>query len=184
MKNNIDEILDNKSDNKKKSFIKEIIELACLVIVMFLIFNYVLMSVRVSGTSMLPTYQDGNRGIMVRYMGFNKPNYDDVVVIDYDWQGENEYIVKRIIGLPGDTVEVKNNQVYVNNKAIADPHRMPGSEMADEPSIKLASDEYYVLGDNRDVSKDSRIIGPVNISKIKAVDGFIYWPLSNIKIMN
>ncbi|MDR3214924.1 MAG: signal peptidase I [Bacilli bacterium] len=169
---------------KKKSLKREIIEFLIIIIVIFFTFNYVLMSVKVNGTSMLPTYQDGERGIMLRNMGFNKPNYGNTVVVFYHWDGEAELIVKRVIGLPGDEVKIKDNQIYVNNKAIKDTKRNPNTQMYDFPPLKLADDEYFVMGDNRNVSKDSRMIGPVKFSDIKAINGFMYWPINEIKLID
>ena len=173
-----------KKNKPKRSLLSDIIQIACILIVLFVIFNYVLMSVKVNGTSMLPTYRDGDRGIMYRYMGFNKPKCNDVVVINYDWDYEQEYIVKRIIGVPGDKIEIRNNQVYINDKPYDDSHRMPDSVMENMPPKVLREAEYFVLGDNRDVSKDSRYIGVININKILAVSGFVYWPLNDIKLMH
>ncbi|MDH6604090.1 signal peptidase I [Bacilli bacterium PM5-9] len=170
---------------KKKSFIREIIELVVIFVVMLFIFNFILMSVKVNGTSMVPTYQNGDRGIMVRSLPFNKPDYDKVVVIDYKdiINEDEELIVKRIFAMPNDTFEIKGNKVYVNGKEVEDKHRASDAKMQDYPLTRLGSDEIFVLGDNRNVSKDSRTIGPVKLKSIKAVNGVIFWPLNKIGFM-
>ena len=171
---------------KKKPLIREIIELVAIFAVMLVIFNFVLMSVRVNGTSMVPNYVDGERGIMMRSLPFNQPSHGAVVVIEYydDFEDEKELIVKRVFGMPNDTIEIKDNKVLVNGKEVVDTFRAADTMMDDHALITLGDDEIFVLGDNRNVSKDSRMIGPVKLSQIKAVHGIVFWPLDKIGFMD
>jgi len=174
-----------KKKPRKKPLYREITELVFIFFLMLFIFNFVLMSVKVNGTSMVPTYHDGERGIMVRILPFNEPTHGDVVVIDYtdELTGKNELIVKRVFAMPNDTFEIKDNEIFVNGEIVDDPHRAPNTRMDDYPLTIMASDEAFVLGDHRNVSKDSRMIGPIKIEQIKAVHGVIFWPIGNIGIM-
>ncbi|WP_423363519.1 signal peptidase I [Mycoplasma sp. P36-A1] len=181
----------NSKENKeligdKKSFKKEIIETIVIVAVIFLIFQYLLMSVRVQGTSMEPTYVDGERGVMVRASFLNKADYHDVVVVDYfdEDKQQSELIVKRVFGMPNDTVQIKDNVVLVNGVAARDDTKSPDTVMEDMDAVTLSSDEYFILGDNRNVSLDSRIIGPIKKEQIKAINGISYWPVDKIGLIN
>ena len=95
---------------------------------------------------------------------------------------EDEYYVKRIYGLPGETVQIKGKDIYINNQIIEDKYAknaMDDAGIAEEP-LKLGEDEYFVLGDNRRVSKDSRDseVGPVKKENIAGHVVFRIWPLS------
>lgn len=174
-----------KKKRKRKSFLREIIELLIIIVIMFLVFRFVLMSVKVNGTSMLPNYYDGERGIMLRTTPLNQPNYNSIVVINYLDKNTNvqELIVKRVFAMPGDTFEIKNNEIYVNGTKVDDSHRAKDTQMQDYPLIQLDNDEIFVLGDNRQVSLDSRYIGPIHLKDVKAANGIIFWPLNSFGIM-
>ena len=161
--------------NKKK---KEIIEYIVLIVVILLIRTYLFVPIMVSGNSMVPTLNNGDVMIL------NKFNYlvndikrFDIVVVDY----ENEYIIKRVIGLPGDYVEYKNDILYVNGKKIKEVY---DREYTDDFNLndlnieKISNNYYLVLGDNRPISKDSRKIGLIDKKNIKGSTNFILFPFS------
>ncbi|MEG0283348.1 MAG: signal peptidase I [Erysipelotrichales bacterium] len=178
------ENMEIKEVTKKKGMVREVGELVLIFVIIFVIFQTILMSVRVNGESMMNTYKDGERGIMLRTLPFNKVKHQDVVVIKTEGFYD-EFIVKRVFGMPGDYVEIKNNKVYINKKEVDDPHRTKDSKMFDYPEIRLGNDQYFVLGDNRDNSSDSRVedIGLIKEHQIKAVHGIMYWPLNEIGFM-
>lgn len=171
--------------NKRRLLTKEVFETLAIIIVIFLLFQYVLMSVKVNGSSMEPTYIDGERGIMLRKNPLNKADHHDVVVVNYfDEENGEELIVKRVFATPGETIEIKDNTVYVNDKKADDHNRNPDTLMDDMPKVTLKDDEYFVLGDNRNISLDSRIIGPVKEKDIQAINGVSYWPIDKIGLIN
>ncbi len=161
--------------NKKK---KEIIEYIVLIVVILLIRTYLFVPIMVSGNSMVPTLNNGDVMIL------NKFNYlvndikrFDIVVVDY----ENEYIIKRVIGLPGDYVEYKNDILYVNGKKIEEVYDREYTEdfnLNDLNIEKIPNNYYLVLGDNRPISKDSRKIGLIDKKNIKGSTNFILFPFS------
>ena len=161
--------------NKKK---KEIIEYIVLIVVILLIRTYLFVPIMVSGNSMVPTLNNGDVMIL------NKFNYlvndikrFDIVVVDY----ENEYIIKRVIGLPGDYVEYKNDILYVNGKKIKEEYDREYTEdfnLNDLSIEKIPNNYYLVLGDNRPISKDSRKIGLIDKKNIKGSTNFILFPFS------
>ena len=115
----------------------------------------------VNGTSMFPYLEDGDFLIMEKY-DLN-PDYDDVVILEND----GRLIIKRIVGKPGDTISFDGSSVYVNGQRRQEDYISfatdPGKDVA------LKDNEYYVLGDNRPDSMDSRTIGPISKDKIKGI---------------
>ncbi len=114
---------------------------------------------------------------------FTDPSRYDIVVFYPEGRDSDEYFVKRIYGLPGETVQIIGKRIYINGEMISDDYAKDGvmdeAGIAAEP-VKLAEDEYFVLGDNRTVSRDSRdpTVGPV---KKENIDGHVVlriWPLN------
>lgn len=125
----------------------------------WMIVTFVGQRTRVSGQSMETTLQDGDNLIVdkISYR-FHDPSRYDIIVFPYKYE-ENTFYIKRIIGLPGETVQVKDGYTYINGKKLTSD--IYGREVMDEPGIaeepiKLGSNEYFVLGDNRNHSQDSR----------------------------
>lgn len=121
-------------------------------------------------------------------MRFGTPQRGDVIVFRAPTDREKDFI-KRVIGLPGDTVMLKNGDVYVNNvkldessylKAIKTP---PGPFLHDETPINVPPNEYFVMGDNRPYSSDSREWGFLKKSDLIGKSFFVYWPLKNMRIV-
>ena len=116
--------------------------------------------IKVVGDAMLPTLKDGDRVLFDKRFGELKRG--DIVIF-YFPQDHSVSYVKRIIGLPGDTVEIREGQVLINGDPIAEPYLDPMKNQAArslEP-VKLSADSYFVAGDNRDASADSRVWGPL-----------------------
>ena len=125
----------------------------------WMIVTFVGQRTRVSGQSMETTLQDGDNLIVdkISYR-FHDPSRYDIIVFPYKYE-ENTFYIKRIIGLPGEIVQVKDGYTYINGKKLTSD--IYGREVMDEPGIaeepiKLGSDEDFVLGDNRNHSQDSR----------------------------
>lgn len=161
--------------NKKK---KEIIEYIVLIVVILLIRTYLFVPIMVSGNSMVPTLNNGDVMILNKFSYLvNDIKRFDIVVVDY----ENEYIIKRVIGLPGDYVEYKNDILYVNGKKIEEEYDREYTEdfnLNDLSIEKIPNNYYLVLGDNRPISKDSRKIGLIDKKNIKGSTNFILFPFS------
>lgn len=161
--------------NKKK---KEIIEYIVLIVVILLIRTYLFVPIMVSGNSMVPTLNNGDVMILNKFSYLvNDIERFDIVVVDY----ENEYIIKRVIGLPGDYVEYKNDILYVNGKIIEEVYDREYTQdfnLNDLNIEKIPNNYYLVLGDNRPISKDSRKIGLIDKKNIKGSTNFILFPFS------
>ena len=130
--------------------------------------------IRVNGTSMHPTLQDKEFMILNKISLKQGINRFDIVVV----QENNKYIIKRVIGLPGESVMYKDSKLYINGKVIEDNYSKTTTN--DFDNVVLGENEYFVMGDNRAVSSDSHIIGPVNIENIKGKTNLIIFPFNKM----
>ena len=151
--------------------IKEILPYILIIIAVILIRTFIITPVRVDGASMDQTLEDGQ--ILLLYKLANV-DYGDIVVLDEEKEGE--IIIKRIIGMPGDTVSIRDNTVYVNGEEVEEDYAY--GETSDYEEITLDDDEYFILGDNRPISKDSRYFGPVKEDEIIGKVIFRLWPFN------
>ena len=173
-------------------------------IVILLFVNFVAHPVRVDGRSMYPTLKDGEFGFTnVGGVLLNGVERGDIVVVTMEEEGQKTHWVKRVIGLPGDTVSCVNDVVYINGKVLdetqyIDPdyrqscvdqfgyfNKVPNADntdVQDFEEVKLGDDEYYVMGDNRPYSKDSRYVGPVKKSQLFAKKMLVLLPISDIGV--
>lgn len=148
--------------DQERSIIREllgwIVYILIIVGLTYLIITFVGQRTRVSGSSMETTLSDGDNLIVdkISYR-FEEPKRYEIIVFPYQYE-ENTYYIKRIIGLPGETVQVMDGEVYINGRKLNENYgneAMQDSGIAEEP-ITLGEDEYFVLGDNRNHSADSR----------------------------
>ncbi|MEZ4619722.1 MAG: signal peptidase I [Caldilineaceae bacterium] len=133
----------------------------------------------VYGRSMEPNLQERQRLIVDKftYRFFHAPHRNDIVVIKLP--DMEELLVKRIVGLPYETIAIENGLVYIDGTPLAEPfpHDLFPQNM---PAIHLGALEYFVLGDNRGNSNDSRTFGPIMREDIKGRVWFRYWPFSQL----
>lgn len=151
--------------------IKEILPYVLIIIAVILIRTFIITPVRVDGASMDQTLEDGQ--ILLLYKLANI-DYGDIVVLDEEKEGE--IIIKRIIGMPNDTIEIKNGVLYINDEEIEEEYAY--GQTSDYDKITLGEDEYFILGDNRPISKDSRYFGPVKEEEIIGKVIFRLWPIN------
>jgi len=137
---------------------RTLIRLTCLIVLSIVVFRFVLIPIRVSGLSMLPTYTDG-RVSVINHQAYRwkKPKRRDVVAFRLPEEG-NVVLLKRIIGLPGERIVLVKGRAYINGQLLDEPYARTGREAPTIPKeIHLASDEYFVIGDNRNISVIRRI---------------------------
>ena len=173
-------------------------------IVILLFVNFVAHPVRVDGRSMYPTLKDGEFGFTnVGGVLLNGVERGDIVVVTMEENGQKTHWVKRVIGMPGDTISCVNDIVFINGKVLdetqyIDPdyrqscvdqfgyfNKVPNADntdVQDFEEVKLGDDEYYVMGDNRPYSKDSRYVGPVKKSQLFAKKMLVLLPISDIGV--
>jgi len=146
-----------------------------LVIIVFLY-----QPVKVEGTSMAPLLSDQERIFINKFVyRFEPIDRGDVVVFWYPLDRSKSFI-KRVIALPGETVEIRRGAVYVNGKEIAEPYVPPQyADVSDYGPTKVPRGSYFVMGDHRISSNDSRVFGPVSSQFIYGRAVFAYWPVDH-----
>lgn len=181
----------------KKSLIREYTEALFLAILMALFIRaFIVQAYKIPSGSMIPTLEIGDHilvskftyGIKIPYtdrflISIGKPKKNDVIVFKYP-EDESKDFIKRVIGLPGDIIEIKDKVVYINGKSFDEPyvvHRDPSNFPREyqprdnlDPII-VPQDSYFMMGDNRDQSLDSRFWGFVKLNKIKGKAFGVYW---------
>src|SRR6516225_1485160 len=143
---------------KRRSILRELLETAVLTVAIFLVVRVALQNFKVEGESMNPNLQNGEYILVnkIDYM-LHSPQRGDIVVFHADQAGQpDKDFIKRVIGLPGDTVEVKNNAVYINGKALKEPY-IDQAPAYTFPKSTVPPGDYFVLGDNRNNSQDSHL---------------------------
>lgn len=140
--------------------------------------------VRVEGTSMLPGLEDSDR-LFINKLAFRvgEIHRGDVVVFRYP-RDETKSYIKRVIALPGDIVRIDHGSLYVNGLAVPEPY-VPARFADDrsQPALKISPGHYFVMGDHRVISSDSREFGPVDRSLIYGKAAFVYWPVDQAGVV-
>src|SRR5437667_2824620 len=146
-----------------------------LVIIVFLY-----QPVKVEGTSMAPLLSDQERIFINKFVyRFEPIQRGDVVVFWYPLDHSKSFI-KRVVGLPGEAVEIRQGAVYVNGKIVPEPYVPPQYEdLSDFGPVRVPKDNYFVMGDHRISSNDSRVFGPVASRFIYGRAVFAYWPVDH-----
>lgn len=158
--------------NKIQIFLKEYLPYIFILITVLLIKKFVVSPIKVNGESMMKTLHDGDIMILniIDYRLYGANRFDIVVVKE-----DNEYLIKRVIGLPGEKVTYKDNQLYINGKKIKDQY---GSSKTENFTVKVDKNKYFVMGDNRNNSMDSRVFGAFPKKAILGKTKLIIFPFS------
>ena len=188
---------------------RDIIEAVVLAVVVFLLLQATVRNFKVDGSSMDPTLEGGqyllvNRLVYLRLdmerlssivpfwkaednsprYAVHSPNRGEVIVFKFPRDGTKDF-VKRVVGLPGEVIEMKNGDVIVNGEVLEEPYLAPNNkDNSTRDPIQLKDGEYYVLGDNRARSNDSRNWGPVPEANLRGKVWMVYWPFSGIQTLN
>jgi signal peptidase I len=151
--------------------LKELMPYIIIVVVVLLVRSFIVTPGLVNGSSMEPTLHN-NELVLINKIGLNKGiDRYDIVVVKY----ENSTIIKRVIGLPYETVEYINDTLYIDGEIV---NTKVDFEYTKDFKLTAGKNEYIVLGDNRNISKDSRIIGPVKESDIIGKVDLVLFPFS------
>ena len=141
--------------------------------------------VRVEGTSMLPGLEDSDR-LFINKLAFRvgEIHHGDVVVFRYP-RDETQSYIKRVVALPGDTLRIDHGTVLVNGRRLAEPY-VPErfTDERSQPELRIPPNEYFVMGDHRVISRDSRDFGPVDRSLIYGKAAFVYWPMDQAGVVH
>ena len=176
---------------RDKSSLRELLEMilyiGVVLVITFLIITFVGQRTHVSGDSMKNTLSHGDQLIVdkITYR-FRDPVRYDIIVFPYQYE-ENTFYIKRIIGLPGETVQIADGEIFINGEVLMESY---GREVIQDPGtaaepIRLGEDEYFVLGDNRNASSDSRepSVGVIHRNDIVGRAWIRIWPLNKAGIL-
>lgn len=156
-----------------KKVIKEVVPYLVIILVVVLIRSFLFTPIKVNGTSMNPTLKDGDFMIVNK---ISKVDRFDIVVIKS--KKSKEVLIKRVIGMPGETIEISDGIIYINGKKLKDKYGK--GKTNDIAAIDIGDNEYYVLGDNREVSLDSRYFGSFKDSEIFGTTRLTIFPFNRI----
>jgi signal peptidase I len=162
-------------------FARELLETILPALLIALLINvFVGQATRVEGQSMEPNLHSEQRLVVEKLSyRFHGPQRFDIVVLKMPDQGE-ELLIKRVIGLPGETVEIRDGQVYVDGILLEEPFIDTSTHPGRDSKITVPPLHVYVMGDNRDRSNDSRSFGPVPIDNVIGRAWLSYWPPDQI----
>jgi signal peptidase I len=172
----------------RSHIIREITETIVLTLLIFFAVHFSVQPFRVNGPSMQPNLHTNNL-VLVNLLAydFGSPQRGDVIVFHPPIPtADGEYYVKRIIAVPGDTIKLTTTAVYVDGRKLNEPYidilgpadiENPGVV----PTITLHKDQYWVMGDNRDNSQDSRFFGPITRSAIIGKAEVVIWPVNSLE---
>ncbi|MCR8869635.1 signal peptidase I [Bacillus sp. AFS026049] len=180
---------------KRKEVFSWIKAILIAVILAFLIRTYIFAPIVVDGESMMPTLQDHERIVLTKF-GTNIDNIDRFDIVVFHATVDKDYI-KRVIGLPGDHIEYKDDTLYINGKAYEEPYldkyknQMTSGVPLTESfkleditgSMTVPEGQLFLMGDNRQNSLDSREIGTISVDEIVGKANLVYWPINEIKIV-
>ncbi|NLC65072.1 MAG: signal peptidase I [Erysipelothrix sp.] len=183
-----------KKDDKFILFLKDTMKTIVIYFVaIVLITQFVVRPFRVEGESMLPTIRDSEMGFSnILGVTFGGINRFDVVIVYIE--ASNKYLVKRVVGLPNETVEYRNDKLYIDGEEVEESFLDMAyvASMTDDHNtffttdfgpVVLGEDQYFLMGDNRVRSSDSRVYGPFDKSQIKSKNGFVFFPLNRIRFL-
>ncbi|MCL0028588.1 signal peptidase I [Dehalococcoidia bacterium] len=187
---------------------RELIETMLLALTIFLALQFSVQNFRVEGSSMQSTLDNGqyllvNKIIYLRFdrdtvtglmpfvdeptnsdetmFAFHEPRRGEVIIFRYPNDPSRDF-VKRVIGLPGDTVEIRRGQVYINGIPLDEPY-VNHPDNGTKAEVRVDPGSYYVMGDNRSMSRDSRDWGPVPVENVIGRAWISYWPLENLSFL-
>lgn len=169
-----------------KEFLKDTAKYVIIIGIILFIMLFVFSVTTVVGDSMNPTLQDGEILILNKSKyKFSDIKREDIISLKY---ADTKYLIKRVIGLPGDKVEIINNKLYINGKEYQEEYlkkdlNYVDFRLSDLGYNTIPENMYLVLGDNREISLDSRKIGLIKKEDIKGKISFRLWPLNKIKFL-
>lgn len=165
-----------------KKMIRRNIPLIISLSTLLLVKMFIAAPTRVSGESMNHTLQHNDRSLIYKSKHVNR--FDIIIFNTNNLTGEDKQYVKRVVGLPGETITYKGHQLFINQSKIDEPFDIRDQQLTGDFSFTLADDEYFVLGDNRGNSTDSRHLGGINKDDIVGKMIYRFYPFKSIGKLN
>lgn len=168
------------NDLAHPNLFRDVVETALLIAIAFLVVNSLIGRFRIEQVSMEPNLHEGEYVIVdkLSYL-FRAPERGDIVVLRRPGQPD---LIKRVIGLPHETIEVHGGQVHINGQPLTEPY-LPQPINQDTPPQPVQAGRYFVMGDNRNNSQDSRSFGTIPLEDIVGRAWIIYWPPPNWQVL-
>jgi len=172
---------------RRSGMLREIIETLILIASIYALVNLTTVRYFVEGPSMEPTFV-GGQFVMVSRLSYllGSPERGDIVIFNAPGAQENDPpLIKRVIGLPGETIEFRSQQLFINGVETAEPYINEACQIGrcQDRSWQLGPDQFFFMGDNRNNSRDSRYFGPVSIDRVIGTALIRYWPPSDWAIV-
>ena len=171
---------------RRVRFLREVVDLVILIGAIYALVNLATVRFIVQGSSMVPSFEE-DQFLIVSRMNYllGQPDRGDIVVF-HNPDDPTEDFIKRVIGLPGETIEIRDAQVFVNDEVLDEPYikEQCSPSSCNNRIWQLEPDEYFVMGDNRNGSKDSRSFGPVMYNHLVGEVVVRYWPPSDWGFVN
>lgn len=166
-----------------KPWWKELVETLIWALVLALVLRtFVVQAFWIPSGSMIPTLMPGDRVLVAKFWyHFTEPKRGQVVVFKYPMDPTRDF-VKRLIALPGETIEIKNGVVYINDSPLEEPY-VKNRDFLSMEKVTVPRGQYFMMGDNRPNSQDSRLWGFVPKNYLRGPAFFRYWPLSRIGVL-
>lgn len=170
--------------SKFKDNIIDLIQFLAIVLAIFVVLRFFIAEPhKVFGLSMVPNFHDGDYIITNKLAArFSEPQRGEVIILQNP-RDNSQVFIKRVIGLPGEQIKVSNGQVYINSEVLSEPYLPSGTNtqggayLSEEEEVTVPDNQYFVMGDNRGGSSDSREWGPISKDLIVGQAWLRYWPL-------
>lgn len=177
-----DDGIGEKSSRARRALL-EFLETILLAVALFVVVNTVTARILVQSISMQPNLKEGDLVLVNRLVyKFTEPKRGEVVVFLNPLNPDDVPYIKRVIGLPGDTVRIENGNVYINGQLLSEPYLTTTTQRGGE--FVVGEGEVFVMGDNRNNSSDSRVWGNVPLENIIGRAEAVYWPPQDWQILN
>jgi signal peptidase I len=162
-----------------RNAIEWVVVIVGAIVITVLLRTFAFQTFYIPSESMVPTLQVGDR-IVVNKLA-DDYHLGDIVVFERPdtWRAEHDVLIKRVIGMPGQTIEIRENTVYIDGQQLVEPYLPDGATMADYGPFTVPADEIFVMGDNRSFSSDSRDNGPVPLDNVVGRAALRIWPLGD-----
>lgn len=184
------ELQENSLGGKIKNNLAEFIEFIAIMAAVLIVIRFLIAEPHlVSGDSMVPNFHTGDYIITNKLlMKLSQPKRGEVIVLQNP-RNSDQVFIKRVVGLPGESIKVSQGLVYINGQVLDEPYLPQGTLtsgqqfLTEDEEIVVPDDQYFVLGDNRGESSDSREWGPITSQLVVGQALFRYWPITKIGIL-